>query len=51
MYEAQMEHFLDSVVGKKRPEPDGRLGVQSMVLLDAIYESIRTGSSVSISKT
>jgi len=48
MYEAQMEHFLDSVLGKKRPEPDGQQGVQSMVLVDAIYESIRTGSSVSM---
>lgn len=49
MYEAQIDHFIDSVLGKKRPQPDGQQGLRSMVLLDAIYESIRTGSSVSIS--
>ena len=49
IYEAQMERFFDSVAGKNRPEPDGQQGVQSMVLLDAIYKSISTGSSVSVS--
>ncbi len=48
MYEAQMDHFIDCMLNKNKAQPDKRQGLRSMILLDAVYESIRNGSSVAI---
>lgn len=49
MYEAQMDRFTDCVLGKKKPEPDAEQGRKSVVLLEAVYESIPSGTSVAVS--
>jgi len=49
MYIAQIEAFVDCVVGKRAPTCDGRMGLRNVMLLEAIYQSARTGKSVSIS--
>jgi predicted dehydrogenase len=48
MYEAQLDHFIDCVSGRAKPEPDARLGRRSMVVLEAAYRSMELGTSVDI---
>jgi predicted dehydrogenase len=48
MYEAQLDHFIDCVLGKARPEPDAPQGRRSMVVLEAAYRSMESGASVNI---
>jgi predicted dehydrogenase len=48
MYEAQVDHFIDCVLGNAQPEPDARLGRRSVVILEAAYRSMEQGTSVAI---
>ena len=48
MYAAQMDHFIDCVLGDRSPTPDGRQGLQSMILLEAAYRSAESGKSISL---
>jgi predicted dehydrogenase len=44
----QVRDFLDAVVEDRRPEIDGIEGRKSLALVQAIYESSRTGSPVTL---
>jgi predicted dehydrogenase len=46
MYEAQLNRFIDCVNGTARPEPDAAQGRRSMVILEAAYRSMKSGSSM-----
>lgn len=48
MYAAQMDSFIDFVLLGTRPACDGKQGLRNMVLIDAAYESARTGKVVSV---
>jgi len=42
------EHFVECIIEGKQPEPSAEHGVIVMKILDAIYESARTGGEVKI---
>ena len=48
MYDAQMAYFLDCIQGKKTPVPGALEGLTNMKIVDAAYESSRTGKVVKI---
>jgi predicted dehydrogenase len=48
MYDAQMAYFLDCIRKNKTPVPGAAEGLTNMKVLDAAYESARTGKVVEI---
>lgn len=44
-----VSHFIDCVLNNKTPESPGEHGLVGLQIIDAIYESARTGHEVSIS--
>ena len=48
LFEGEVAHFADCVINKKQPKSPARDGVALMRIIDAIYESARTGSEVKI---
>ncbi len=48
MYDAQMAYFLNCVRGRTIPVPGGREGLVNMKILDAAYESARSGNVAAI---
>lgn len=48
MYEAQMAYFLECIREKKTPVPGAAEGLVNMKVVDAAYESSRTGQVVEI---
>jgi predicted dehydrogenase len=48
MYEAQMAYFLECIGEKKTPVPGAAEGLVNMKVVDAAYESSRTGKVVEI---
>jgi predicted dehydrogenase len=48
MYQKQLEHFVDCIRTGRQPMPGGREGLIAMKVVDAVYESARTGKSVDI---
>jgi predicted dehydrogenase len=48
MYDAQMAHFLDCIRNGKTPMPGGAEGLLNMKVVDAAYESAKTGQVVAI---
>lgn len=48
MYHRQMEHFLDCVINNEDPIPGGEEGLWAIRVLEAAYESARTGRAVDI---
>ena len=48
LYDAQMAYFIDCVREGKTPVPGGLEGVINMKVIDAIYESSKTGTIVRI---
>jgi predicted dehydrogenase len=48
MYDAQMKHFVHCVETRETPIPGGREGVVNMKIVDAAYQSSRTGRVVEI---
>lgn len=48
MYEAQMAYFLECIREKKTPVPGAAEGLTNMKVVDAAYESARTGKVVEI---
>jgi predicted dehydrogenase len=48
MYDAQMAHFIDCIRSNKTPVPGGMEGLMNMKVVDAAYESSRTGKVVKI---
>jgi predicted dehydrogenase len=47
-YQLEVEHFLDVVESGEQPRTDGREATRTMRVIDALYESVETGSSVSV---
>jgi predicted dehydrogenase len=48
MYDAQMAYFIECIREKKTPVPGAREGLMNMKVVDAAYESSRTGKVVEI---
>jgi len=48
MYDAQMAHFVDCIRKNKTPVPGGAEGLVNMKVVDAAYESSKTGKVVKI---
>jgi predicted dehydrogenase len=48
MYDAQMAHFIQSIIDKAVPTPSGVEGLVNMEIVDAAYHSARTGKVVKI---
>jgi len=48
MYTRQMEHFLDCVRNRKQPIPGATEGQAVLEIVDAAYESSRTGQAVAL---
>jgi xylose dehydrogenase (NAD/NADP) len=47
-YQLEVEHFLDVVESGETPRTDGAEATRTMRVIDALYESVETGSSVSV---
>ena len=48
MFKAEMDHFVDCCLNKTKCMSPGEDGVEVMKILDAIYESAKTGHEVVI---
>ena len=48
MYDAQMAHFIECIRENKTPNPGSMEGLMNMKVVDAAYESSRTGKVVKI---
>ena len=48
LYDAQMRYFIECIESKRRPIPGGLEGLTNMKVLDAAYESSRTGKVVEV---
>lgn len=48
MYDAQLAHFVDCLREQRPPRPDGRDGWINQRLLDAAYQSARSGQAVEL---
>jgi predicted dehydrogenase len=48
MFQKQLEYFVDCVRSGRQPQPGGREGLIAMKVVDAVYESARSGKSVDI---
>ena len=44
--QAMIIEFLDSVMQRRAPQPDGRSGLRTVKIVQAAYESVRTGAAV-----
>lgn len=49
-FAVEMDHFSDCVINDKRPFSTGEEGLQDHIIMEAIYESARTGRPVKIPK-
>lgn len=50
-FAAELAYFSDCILKDKTPEPSGREGLIDVRIIQAIYESIRTGSAVSLGES
>ena len=48
MYNAQMAYFMKTVQRGLKPLPDGGIGMVNLQIIEAAYESSRTGSVVDL---
>jgi predicted dehydrogenase len=48
MYNRQMDHFVQSIINHQTPNPGAAEGIANMKIVDAAYESARTGKVVEI---
>lgn len=46
--QAMINEFLDSIAEKRAPYPDGRSGLRTVRIVQAAYESVRTGQTVQL---
>jgi len=49
-FAVEMDHFSDCIINNKRPFSTGEEGLQDHIIMEAIYESARTGRPVKIPK-
>lgn len=47
--QAMINEFLDSVATGRQPGPDGRSGLRTVSIVQAAYESVRTGTTINLS--
>lgn len=47
-FAAEMDHFSDCVINNKKPYSTGEEGLQDHIIMEAIYESARTGKPVKL---
>lgn len=47
-FAAEMDHFSDCVINDKKPYSTGEEGLQDHIIMEAIYESARTGKPVKL---
>lgn len=50
-FAAELSYFSDCILRDKDPEPSGREGLLDVRVIQAVYESIRTGSAVRLPET
>ncbi len=48
MYDDQLAYFVDCIRQQKTPNPGGQEGLVNMKIVDAAYESARTGKVVEL---
>lgn len=48
MYNEQMRYFLNCIERNEKPDPGGEVGLVNMQVVDAAYESARSGQAVKI---
>ncbi len=48
MYDAQMAYFVDCIRQNRNPIPGGQEGLMNMKVVDAAYESARTGKVIRV---
>ena len=48
MYDAQIKYFLECIEKNQTPVPGGLEGLINMKIVDAAYESSRTGNVVAV---
>ena len=48
MYQAQMDHFLDSILNDYEPAPGAMEGIWAMRVLEAAYRSAETGKGITL---
>ncbi|SDT20814.1 Gfo/Idh/MocA family protein [Microlunatus soli] len=46
--QALINEFLDSIAEQRAPHPDGRSGLRTVRIVQAAYESVRTGKTVNL---
>jgi predicted dehydrogenase len=46
--QAMINEFLDAVSAGRTPQPDGRSGLRTVKIVQAAYESVRTGQAVTL---
>jgi predicted dehydrogenase len=49
-FAVEMDHFSDCIINDKRPFSTGEEGLQDHIIMEAIYESARTGKPVKVPK-
>lgn len=45
---AMIAEFLDSIAQGRTPQPDGRAGLRTVRIVQAAYESVRTGTAITL---
>jgi predicted dehydrogenase len=48
LYDSQLKYFVECIEKKQAPVPGGLEGLANMLVVDAAYESSRTGKVVQI---
>jgi predicted dehydrogenase len=48
MYQAQMDHFLESILNNSKPSPGAEEGIWAMRVLEAAYQSAKLGEAVHV---
>jgi predicted dehydrogenase len=43
MYDRQVAHFVESIINNQTPNPGAAVGITNMKIVDAAYQSARTG--------
>jgi len=46
--QAMINEFLDSVLQRRPPQPDGRSGLRTVRIVQAAYQSVETGATVAV---
>ena len=47
-FAAEISYFSQCIIDDKKPEPSGAEGLADVLIVEAVYESIRSGASVKL---